>query len=45
MNRDYYTNSNDYINRWVISYADFVKMHLSLFMELYEAHTISLTAV
>ena len=38
MNRDYYTNSNDYINRWVISYADFVTMLLALFMVLYAAH-------
>ena len=36
MNRDYYTNSNDYINRWVISYADFVTMLLALFMMLFD---------
>ena len=40
MNRDYYTNSNDYINRWVISYADFVTMLLALFMVLYAAHSM-----
>ena len=32
MKNEYYTNSNDYINRWVISYADFVTMLLALFM-------------
>lgn len=32
MRNDYYTNSKDYINRWVISYADFVTMLLALFM-------------
>ena len=40
MNRNYYTNSNDYINRWVISYADFVTMLLALFMVLYAAHSM-----
>lgn len=32
---EYYTNSKDYINRWVVSYADFVTMLLALFMVLY----------
>lgn len=32
MRNDYYTNSKDYINRWVVSYADFVTMLLALFM-------------
>jgi chemotaxis protein MotB len=32
---DYYSNSNDYINRWVISYADFVTMLLALFMIMF----------
>lgn len=32
-NNDYY--SKDYINRWVVSYADFITMLLALFMVLY----------
>ena len=35
MRQDYYTNSKDYINRWVVSYADFVTMLLALFMVMY----------
>lgn len=35
MRNDYYTNSKDYINRWVVSYADFVTMLLALFMVLF----------
>lgn len=35
MRNDYYTNSKDYINRWVVSYADFVTMLLALFLVLY----------
>lgn len=35
MRNDYYSNSKDYINRWVISYADFVTMLLALFMVMY----------
>jgi chemotaxis protein MotB len=35
MRNDYYTNSKDYINRWVVSYADFVTMLLALFMFMY----------
>lgn len=35
MRNDYYTNSKDYINRWVVSYADFVTMLLALFMLMY----------
>lgn len=35
MRNDYYTNSKDYINRWVVSYADFVTMLLALFMIMY----------
>lgn len=35
MRNDYYVNSKDYINRWVVSYADFVTMLLALFMVLY----------
>ena len=32
MRNDYYSNSKDYINRWVVSYADLVTMLLALFM-------------
>lgn len=35
MRKDYYSNSKDYINRWVVSYADFVTMLLALFMVMY----------
>ena len=35
MRNDYYTNSKDYINRWVVSYADFVTMLLALFMVMF----------
>lgn len=35
MNRDLYSHTQDYINRWVISYADFITMLLALFMVLY----------
>ncbi|MDD3436057.1 MAG: OmpA family protein [Candidatus Gastranaerophilales bacterium] len=35
MNKEYYTNNKDYINRWVVSYADFVTMLLALFMVMY----------
>ena len=35
MKNDYYSNSKDYINRWVVSYADFVTMLLALFMVMY----------
>lgn len=35
MRNDYYTNSKDYINRWVVSYADFVTMLLALFIVMF----------
>lgn len=35
MRNDYYTNSKDYINRWIVSYADFVTMLLALFMVMF----------
>lgn len=35
MRNEYYTNDKDYINRWVISYADFVTMLLALFIIMY----------
>lgn len=40
MKNEYYTNSNDYINRWVISYADFVTMLLALFMVLFATNSL-----
>lgn len=40
MKNEYYTNSNDYINRWVISYADFVTMLLALFMVLFAVNSL-----
>lgn len=35
MRKDYYSNSKDYINRWVISYADFTTLLLALFVVMY----------
>lgn len=35
MRNDYYSNSKDYINRWVVSYADLVTMLLALFIILF----------
>ena len=35
MRSDYYSNSKDYINRWVVSYSDFVTMLLALFMVMF----------
>ncbi len=35
MKNDYYSNSKDYINRWVVSYSDFVTMLLALFMVMF----------
>lgn len=35
MRNDYYSNSKDYINRWVVSYADLVTMLLALFIVLF----------
>ncbi len=35
MRNDYYSNTKDYINRWVVSYADLVTMLLALFMVLF----------
>lgn len=40
MRNDYYKNSKDYINRWVVSYADFVTMLLALFMVMYAVTSI-----
>ncbi len=41
MRNDYYSNSKDYINRWVVSYADFVTMLLALFMVMYASNGIN----
>lgn len=35
MNKELYENSKDYINRWVISYADFVTMLFALFIVMW----------
>ncbi len=35
MRNDYYSNSKDYLNRWVISYSDLVTMLLALFMVMF----------
>lgn len=35
MRNYYYSNSKDYLNRWVVSYADLVTMLLALFMVLF----------
>ena len=45
MKNEYYTNSNDYINRWVISYADFVTMLLALFMVMFATSHMGATKV
>ncbi len=45
MKNDYYSNSNDYINRWVISYADFVTMLLALFMVMFATSSMGDTKV
>ena len=45
MKNDYYSNSNDYINRWVISYADFVTMLLALFMVMFATSHMGTTKV
>lgn len=35
MKNSYYENSQDYINRWILSYADFVTLLLALFVVMY----------
>lgn len=37
-----YNNSKDYINRWVISYADLVTLLLALFLVMYAVNTANL---
>ena len=45
MLKDYdYNNSKDYINRWVISYADLVTLLLALFLVMYAINTSNLKA-
>lgn len=43
MRENYYNNSKDYINRWVISYADLVTLLLALFLVMYAVNTANLT--
>ena len=35
MREDYYSNSKDYINRWIVSYADLITLLLAFFLVLY----------
>ena len=35
MREEYYSNSKDYINRWIISYADLITLLLAFFLVLY----------
>lgn len=44
MKESYYNNSKDYINRWVISYADLVTLLLALFLVMYAVNTANLKA-
>lgn len=39
MRENYYNNSKDYINRWIISYADLVTLLLALFLVMYAVNT------
>ena len=43
MRNTFYSYSKDYINRWVISYADFVTMLLALFMVMYALSQINIS--
>lgn len=40
MREIYYNNSKDYINRWVISYADLVTLLLALFLVMYAVNNV-----
>lgn len=42
MRENYYNNSKDYINRWIISYADLVTLLLALFLVMYAVNTENL---
>lgn len=44
MRENYYNNSKDYINRWIISYADLVTLLLALFLVMYAVNTEHLKA-
>ncbi len=43
MKADLLNNNQNYINRWIVSYADFVTMLLALFMVLYALSQIGMT--
>jgi len=43
MKEELYSYGQDYINRWVISYADFITMLLALFVVLYALSLIDIT--
>ena len=40
MRENYYNNSKDYINRWLISYADLVTLLLALFLVMYAVNNV-----
>lgn len=40
MRENYYNNSKDYINRWIISYADLVTLLLALFLVMYAVNNV-----
>lgn len=42
MKNSFYANSQDYINRWVVSYADFVTLLLALFIVMYALSLIDI---
>ena len=45
MRDNYYENSKDYINRWVVSYADLVTMLLALFLVMYAVNVTKYQAM
>lgn len=45
MHNKYYENSQEYINRWVISYADFITMLLALFIVMYALNRMDINNV
>ena len=38
MRENYYNNSKDYINRWIVSYADLITLLLAFFLVLYSVN-------
>jgi len=51
MRENYYNNSKDYINRWIVSYADLITLLLAFFLVLYsinvtkyQEHKVSIKA-